>query len=145
MPIGPASSYAASKRSIPGRWGAFGQKAYATLTTALSGTNNDLKFTSVNRGTASNSIRIRYVVSGNNTALAVAVANKDITVTVATDGGGAATSTAEDVMDAVNGHAGASALVTAALASGNDGSGVVAALAYTALAGGTEWVIGTSR
>lgn len=145
MPIAPGNSYASTKRSIPGRWGAFGQKAYATLTTALSGSNNDLTYTSVNRGTGANSIRIRYVVSGNDTALSVAVSNKDITVNVATDSGGAPTSTAAQVRDAVNGHAGASVLVSAANASGNDGTGVVAALAYTALAGGTEWTIGTSR
>lgn len=132
-------------RAIPGRWQAFGQKAYASLTTALTGTNNDLTFTSINRGTASNAVRLRYVVAGASTALSVAVSGNDITVNVATDSGSAATSTAAQVLAAVNGHAGASALVSAANATGNDGSGVVAALAYTPLAGGTDWTIATAR
>lgn len=145
MPIAPSNSYAKSYRSIPGRWGAFGQKAYATLTTALTGTNNDLKFTAVNRGVGGNDITVAYVVSGASTPLSVDVTGTDIVVNVETDGSSAAVSTADEVMDAVNGDAAAAALVSAALASGNDGTGVVTALAETPLAGGTDWTIGTAR
>ena len=110
----------------------------AALTTALAGANNDLTYTADTPGTVGNDIRIRYLVAGNNTPLSVAVAGNDITVNVATSAGGAATSTAAQVRDAINAHAGASALVTAANAAANDGTGVVAALAYTNLAGGVD-------
>ncbi len=141
------------KTRIPGSWGAFGTKAKATLTTALAGTNNDLKYTATAGDqeadnadfTAGNAVTVAYAVAGNNTALSVDVTASAITVNVATDGGGAATSTAAQVRDAVNGDDEAAALVTAENASGNDGTGVVTALAATPLAGGQNYVIGTSR
>lgn len=139
MPFGPTGR---RFRNIAGNWGGFGQKAYATLTTALTGTNNDITYTSVARGTGANSIRIRYVVAGASTPLTVTVAGNDITVNVATNGASAATSTGNDVRTAVNANATAAALVSAANATGNDGTGVVTALAYTNLAGGTDWTIG---
>jgi hypothetical protein len=110
----------------------------ATLTTALSGADNDLKFTAQQRGTDGNNIRVRIVVAGTNTALSVSVSSQDITINSATNGGGAATSTATAVMNAVNGSTPAKALVVAAIAPGNSGAGVVAALGFTALAGGLE-------
>lgn len=131
-------------RDIPGL-AAFGQKKSATLTTALSGSNNDLVYTAATRGAAGNSIRVRYVVAGNNTALSVSVSTLDITVNVATDGSAAATSTADDVKAAIEASTSASALVTVADAASNDGSGVVAALAYTNLSAGTDWTIGYGR
>lgn len=132
-------------RSIPGNWGAFGKNSYAALTTALSGANNDLTWTTVKRGLAQNSVTIRYVVAGNSTPLSVSVTGTAITVNVATDGGGAATSTATAVKNAVNAHATAGNLVQGANATGNDGTGVVTALSVTSLAGGTDWTIGTGR
>lgn len=111
--------------------------SYAALTTALAGSNNDLVFTAAARGHAGNLITIAYIVSGTSTPLSVSVVGTAVTVNVATDGGGAATSTGAQVMDAVNAHGGASALVTASLAASNDGTGVVAAMAAAALAGGT--------
>lgn len=111
--------------------------SFATLTTALTGTNNDLAFTAVARGAGGNAITVSYVVAGTNTPLTVSVAGTAITVNVATDGAGAATSTAADVMSVLNTNVNSSALIVAALASGNDGTGIVTALAATALAGGT--------
>jgi hypothetical protein len=108
----------------------------ATLTTALSGTNNDLVYTARYGGPGGNNIRVEYVVAGTNTALSVVVTGFDITVNVATDGAGAATSTAAQVKTAVEGNANAAKLVTVANASGNDGTGVVTALSITALSGG---------
>ena len=131
-------------RNIPGL-AAFGQKKSAELTTALAGTNNDVVYTAVTRGAAGNSIRVRYVVSGNNTPLTVSVSSLDITVNVATDGSAVATSTADQVKTAIEASAPAAALVTVADAASNDGSGVVAALAYTNLAAGTDWTIGYGR
>lgn len=107
----------------------------ATLTTALAGTNNDLTFLAKTPGTAGNSVRVRIVVAGASTALSVSVASSDITVNSATDGASAATSTAKDVIQAVNFSATAAALVWAQDAPASDGSGVVAALGYTNLAG----------
>jgi hypothetical protein len=108
----------------------------ATLTTALTGANNDLVFTARTAGPGGNSITVSYVVAGNNTPLTVAVAGFAITVNVATDGGGAPTSTASQVLAALQGNQDTAALVSVALAPGNDGSGLVAALAATPLAGG---------
>lgn len=111
----------------------------AVLTTALTGANNDLTYTAVQPGAAGNSVTIRYVVAGTSTPLSVSV-NKEtraITVNVATDGAGAATSTAAAVRNAVNAHAEAQNIVQTANAAANDGTGVVTALAATPLATGT--------
>jgi hypothetical protein len=66
------------------------------------------------------------------------VQGTDITVNVATNGGGAATSTASQILAAIEASPDASALVTVALAPGSDGSGVVTAMAQTNLSGG-KW------
>lgn len=146
MPIGPTGS---RFRRIPGNWGAFGARVVASLTTALADTNNDLKYTHVaspaNYATG-NTVRVRYVdPAANSAVLGVVVAGKDITVNLATSAIGAITSTAAQVKAAIDASAPAAALVTVANAAGNDGTGVVTALAYTNLAGGTDYVIGTSR
>lgn len=57
--------------------------------------------------------------------LTVSVAGDAITVSLATDASGAVVSTADQVVDAINAHAAASSLVTAATFRGNEGSGVV--------------------
>jgi hypothetical protein len=108
----------------------------ATLTTALTGTNNDLLFAALAAGPEGNSIRIKYVVSGASTPLTVIVDGLDITVNVATDGGSAAISTAAQIAAAIAAHPVASQLVSAANAPSNDGSGVVTSLSFTNLAGG---------
>lgn len=111
--------------------------ARASLTTALAGTNNDLTFKARYDGTAGNNIRVRIVVAGANTPLSIAVSGNDITINSATSGASAATSTAAQVRDAFNASAAATALAYAELAAGNDGTGIVAALGFTNLAGGT--------
>lgn len=108
----------------------------ASLTTALAGTNNDLVWRALHAGAAGNNIRIRYVVAGVSTPLSVSVSGNDITVNVATNGASAATSTAAQVRAAVEGHATAGKMVFAQNAGADDGTGVVAALAFTNLAGG---------
>lgn len=123
-----------------------GFPSQATLTTALTGSNNDLKYTSVGRGVGQNAVTITYVdPPGNNAALGVSVTGNAITVNLATDGSSAITSTADDVAAAILASAPASALVSAEDAPGNDGTGVVTALAATPLAGGADYVIGASR
>lgn len=134
---GPASASNTRRviASFPGQ-AAGSYDTAATLTTSLTGTNNDLKYTAAAATSGGNDTRVRYVVSGNNTALSVSVSGSDITVNVATDGSGNPTSTAAQVRTAVNASGPASALVSAADAPGNDGTGVVTALAYTNLTGG---------
>jgi hypothetical protein len=129
-------------RGLAGPWMFGGFANYASLTTALAGTNNDLVWTANTGGTAGNSIRIAYVVSGTSTPLSVSVSGTDITVNVATSAGGAATSTAAQIAAAVAASGPAGRLVTGANAAGNDGTGVVAAMGLTNLTGGTDYVVG---
>lgn len=131
-----------TRRRISGSRYLGGFQRTATLTTALTGSNNDLVYTSKTAGTAGNSVSVRYVVAGANTALSVSVATKAITVNVATDGSSVATSTAAQVAAAIAASTPAAALVTVANAAGNDGTGVVTALSATNLAGGADWVAG---
>lgn len=120
------------------RWGwtLGGTSVKAVLTTALAGANNDMTFTADTAGAGGNAITVAYVVAGLSTSLSVAVVGTAITVNVATDGAGAATSTAAQVKTAIEASGPAAALVDVANAGGNDGTGVVAALAATPLAGG---------
>lgn len=108
----------------------------ASRTVDCTAANSDLKFTAVASGAAGNSISIAYVDPGApSSALSVAVAGNAISVSLETDAGGAIISTASQVKTAVDGDAGAAALVTVALV--GDGSGVVEAKAAAFLAGGT--------
>ncbi|GII82240.1 hypothetical protein Ssi03_02300 [Sphaerisporangium siamense] len=66
-------------------------------------------------------------------ALGVTVTGKDIVVSLATDASAAVGSTARQVVDALNGDAAASALVTASTYRGNAGDGLVAAAQATRL------------
>lgn len=94
----------------------------------------DITYTAKSPGTGGNAITVTYVVAGNNTALSVGVVSNAITVNLATNGGGAATSTAAQVAAAVNASGAASALV-GAVVTGNQNT-VQAAQAATNLAGG---------
>jgi len=115
-----------------------GAPVQATLTTNLTGTNNDLTFTSVAAGPFGNAITLRYVSPGtNNAILAVTVSQRAITVNLATNGSAVITSTAAQVKTALEASTAASELVTVANAPGNDGTGVVTALTATSLAGGS--------
>lgn len=114
-----------------------GAAVAATLSTNLTGSNNDLKFDAVTPGTAGNSITIAYVdPAGNDAELSVVVVSNAITVNLATGVAGAITSTAEEIADAIAASVPAAALVTAVNKAGNDGTGVVTAMAATPLAGG---------
>ena len=114
-------------------------EASATLSTNLTGANNDLTFTAVTSGAAANSITIRYVdPAAAGAALSVSVSGNAITVNLATDGSSVITSTAAEIDAAIDALPAAAALVTPANKAANDGSGVVTAMSATALAGGTD-------
>lgn len=126
-------------RKVKAVWTIAGDEAAvkASLATSLTGTNNDLDYTADTAGTAGNSISVRYVDPASaNASLSVSVSGKDITVNLATDGSNAITSTAAQVKAAIEAVPAAAALVDIANHSGNDGSGVVTALAKTNLSGG---------
>lgn len=104
------------------------------LRTSLTGTNNDMDF--IARDPAVTDITVALVdPAANSQALSVAVDGHDVVVNLATGSGGAITSTAAQVVAAINASSAASELVRASLADGNDGTGVVTALAETGLAG----------
>lgn len=102
--------------------------------------NAALKFTAKpEKGAAGNAIQIRAINPGtNNAALSVSVTANLITISLATDGSAAATSTASQVLAAVNASVAASALVTAALAPASTGASVYVVHAATNLAGGID-------
>lgn len=129
-------------RTLAGPWTFGGYANFASLTTALGSANDDITWTANTGGTAGNSIRVRYVVAGASTPLSVSVSGSDITVNSATSAGSAATSTAAQVIAAVAASSAAGQLITGKNAPSNDGTGVIAALAFTNLTGGTDWVVG---
>ena len=112
----------------------------ASLTTALTGTNNDLVFTAKTKGANGNAITIAYVNPGADGVIAVAVAGTAITVTLAY-ATGAITSTAANVAAAIAANTAANALVSTANAAANDGTGLVTALTATPLTGGVDGTV----
>jgi hypothetical protein len=113
--------------------------ARARLETSLAGANNDLIYVAREAGTDGNGITVEYTdPAGNNQPLTVSVVGEAIDVSLATGPGGEITSTAQLILLAVLGNAGARALVSVEHPVGSDGSGVVTAMDETALAGGTE-------
>lgn len=104
------------------------------LVTSLAGANNDLSF--IARDPAVTDITVEFVdPAANDQSLSVEVTGHDIVVNLATGPAGAITSTAAQVAAAINASGAAKDLVVVANASGNDGTGVVTALAQTGLAG----------
>lgn len=122
---------------VRAKWVVGGTAAAATLSTNLTGDNNDLVFTSVGTTTAANDITVEYVDPGENDAsLSVEVDGNAITVNLATDSGGAITTTGDTLKTAYDLVSEATALATVADKAANDGSGVVTEMAATHLAGG---------
>lgn len=112
----------------------------ASLTTALTGANNDLVFTAVaGQGQTANGISVRYVNPGApSISLDVSVIGLAITVRLATNGSSVITTTAAQITAAIAADPDASFLVTSANAPANSGAGVVTALSATPLAGGSD-------
>lgn len=124
--------------------------AQATLGVNPTGDDNALTFTAREYGAAGNAISVAYLDPGaNDAALAVSVDGSDITVSLATGGGGAITSTAAQVKAAIEASTAAARLVTVAIdttdsGTADDGSGVVTARARAWLASGAGTSIGVS-
>ncbi len=124
-----------------------GVLAAAAATNLTGGTNNNLVFTDAreNAGASDTAISITYAASGASTALSATVNGSNITFNLATDAAGVATTTAAQLTAAITGGAGTFAavkqLVSAANASGNDGSGVLAATAAASTSGGVNGTI----
>lgn len=111
----------------------------ASLTLSSAAANTGITYTATNAGTDGNAIRIRYITSGaDSEALAVSVAGTDISVTLATDIDGALTTTAIEIVTAINADPAASTLVTATVAAGSSGSGIVVATGFSNLTGGLD-------
>lgn len=109
----------------------------ATLTTNMTAATSDITLTAKVAGSAGNSINVTYVDPGAaDQPLTVSVNVKTITVSLATNGAGAITSTAALVKAAINAHAEAAALVTAE--DEGTGTGIVNAVVNANLAGGTD-------
>ena len=101
--------------------------------------NADIVITAADTGTDGNKIRVKLVDPGTTSeALAVAVSGNDITVTLATDAEGAITSTANDVIEAINTSPEAGALVVADVADGSTGEGLANAEDFVQLSGGED-------
>lgn len=109
----------------------------ASYTTALTGANNDLVYTSTELGSGGDTTTIAYINAGASKSLAVSVSGTAISVQLATNSSSVITSTAAQVLAAIQASTTASALVTVANASGNTGVGVVTALSVQSLAGGS--------
>lgn len=110
----------------------------ATLTTSLTGANNNLLYTSVAKTDTANNITIKYTDPFNhNQSLNIFVSGQDINISLATDSNGTITTTASQIISAIQSNSAASALVTVANVSGSDGSGIVSAMAKTNLSGGS--------
>ena len=114
----------------------------SSLSTDLVGNNNDLVFTSKLTGVAGDAITITYIDPAQAGALSTVVTGTDIVVNLAHDGN-AITTIADDISAAIALDVDANALVGVADKAANDGSGLVTAMAETALTGGVDPVAAT--
>jgi len=111
----------------------------AKLETGKVADNNAITWTAREAGDEGNDLSVALVdPAGNGKALAVDVDGDEVVVSLATDGGGAITSTAAQVIAAVKEHDLASQLVSVANTGASTGAGVVAPVAKTSLAGGSD-------
>jgi hypothetical protein len=117
----------------------------ATLSTTGGAANSNLTFTAKPTGANGNYVKIVLVKPGSDTATTTAARTGTgtsadpyiVTVTCATLSA-AITATANDVIAAIVADTNSSAVLRAEPKTGNDGTGVVAALVSTSLSGGTN-------
>jgi len=117
---------AGSRVVVSGTDGRINAASRPTAPTGTVGSNNAIRWTAREYSAAGNAIVIDIVVSGNSTAFSISVSGTTITINSATNAGGAATSTAAEVIAAINAHATAKLLVTAANESTSTGAAAVA-------------------
>lgn len=109
----------------------------ATLVTGTEGNNDAILWTAKGVGTAGNNISVEIVdPSANDASLEVTVSTNKITVSLATDGTGTITSTATEVIAAIEAHERASDMVTVENSGASDGSGTMATATEANLTGG---------
>jgi hypothetical protein len=113
----------------------------ASLIVDPTGTQNSLKFTAKNAGIEGNNIKIKYTnPAAINQSLTVTLTVNDtgrhIDISLATNGSGTITTTAAQLKAAVEANTSTNALVLIENVSGDDGSGVVTAMAEAPLQGG---------
>jgi hypothetical protein len=109
----------------------------ASLVTTLPALNDDLVFTAKTLGTVGNSISVEFEEPGGpNAPLTVTTIGNRIIVSLASNDAGELTSTASQVQAAISASPSSSDLVNVQLASGNNGTGTVSAMAETFLSGG---------
>jgi phage tail sheath protein FI len=126
------------RSSVIGLVGSGNDDGVAAAVTIGTG-NGALRFTAVSKGAAGNGLSIVTVKpAGNNAALAVTKSGNVITISLATDGSAVATSTASQVLAAVNAAGTVNAFITAALAPASTGASLFAVHASTALTGGVD-------
>jgi len=126
------------RSSVIGLVGSGNDDGIAAAVTIGTG-NGALRFTAVSKGTAGNALSIVTVKpSGNNAALAVTKSGNVITISLATDGSSVATSTASQVLAALNAAGTVNTFVTAALAPASTGASLFAVHAATLLSGGVN-------
>jgi hypothetical protein len=119
----------------------------ATLTINPSGSNNALKFTATVPGSDANNYTISYVdPAAINQSLTLSKSGYSIVISLATNGSGTITSTANSILAAVNASSLIAPVVTASLDTtadvGNTGSGVVTAMSAASLSGGLHGLYG---
>lgn len=113
----------------------------ATVTIDPTGVDNSIIWTAVADGTPGNFITIEYVDPGTtNASLSLVRDGANITVNLATDGGGSITTTAADIVNAVvaSGNEDIAEIVTADFPTGQSGTGTVTAIGQTSLTGGVD-------
>jgi hypothetical protein len=120
--------------------------AQATLSQGTAVSHDAVQYTAVATGPDGNDITIAYTAGSASQSLTVQTVGSAIEVQLATNAGSAPTSTAADIVAAINGDAAASALVIAALPAGDPGTGIPAPVGPTHLAGGAAtlpvWAFG---
>lgn len=122
-----------------GKWRKYAAGTAAFLVTGVVGNNNAIRFTAETAGTVGHGIKVALLdPSGNSKPLEVTIVNDEIRVSLATSGAGAITSTAAQVIAAVNSHLVAKTLVSTANEGASTGAGVVVAAAAAALANGVD-------
>lgn len=114
-------------------------EAKSSLTTGTAASDNGITWTAKADGTLGDAVSVALIdPAANSASLSIAVNGNAITVSLATDASGVITTTATALQTAIEADADAASLVTVADTGDSDGTGVVAAVAKTFLAGGVD-------